>query len=161
MHVTGVPAVILPQAVMFWGQRRWQEVRSGQYLDVRPPTEGKMLQVILMVTCLWSRRPWKKWVNGGVSFACAVYQRRQVLTTCGYSESKGSVIKSSETERFRQETTQTQEITKQNKQKTQKPQKPSGKTALRKQQQQGKPLQETDIKTSCCKVSKEGIAHYQ
>lgn len=50
-----------------------------------------------------SRRQWKKQVDSGASFcgfACAAYQRRQVLTTCGYSRREESVINSSETERF-------------------------------------------------------------
>lgn len=68
-----------------------------------------------------SRSQCKKQVNSGISycgFACAAYQRRQVLTICGYSKRKERVINSSEMEQFIQKTTQTQKkITKQNKQK--------------------------------------------
>lgn len=32
-----------------FGSKKVTEVRSGHYLDVRPPSEGKMLQGILMV----------------------------------------------------------------------------------------------------------------
>lgn len=108
-----------------FGSKKVTEVRSGQYLDVKPPRESKMLQGIVTLT------PWR-WhaalgaPGGGrksksgmsyCSFVCAAYQRRQVLTNCPHSKRNETVIISSGMGRLVEKTTQTQEITKQNKQK--------------------------------------------
>lgn len=100
-----------------------------------------------------SRREWKRATEErcDCGFACAAQQRRQVLTTCGYSTRTESVINCSEMEQLIQKIAQTQESTKQNQTKTQnsgKPPEEGGKkkpktkentTAMRKQQKQGKP----------------------
>lgn len=117
------------------GSKKVTEVRSRQYLDVRPPREGKMLEGILTVMP-WRLRAalgaalWRFMTPGGSgkSKSRAVWitvvlhvplTRRQVWTTCGYSKKpkKSVLITLLKWSNSLPKTTQTQKITKQNKQK--------------------------------------------